>query len=230
MSTTDLRRERERQRRDSCRETIVRAAERVILRKGFSAATMDDVAREAQFSKATLYKYVPSKGALLFEILGHYFGEIRRAMEGIEAESASAIDKLRRSIRLILEYNADKENITRVLWMDNATLKVLRVFVGTTPRSSPVKAYARRMMAVLHERRREVMEIGARIVEEGVASGELRPLDPRAAVAFIEAVVQGYTHMRFWGGERSRPAADAERLTHFILDGIRNPDRPEKES
>ena len=107
MKTTDLRRERERQRREGYRETILHAAERVILRKGYSATTMDDVAREAQFSKATLYKYVPGKGVLLFEIMGHYFVEVRVRMAGILAGPGSAGEKLRLSIRMILQYNED---------------------------------------------------------------------------------------------------------------------------
>ena len=132
MKTSELRRERERQRREGYRETILHAAERVILRKGYSATTMDDIAREAQFSKATLYKYVPGKGVLLFKIMGHYFDEIRDRMAGILAGPGTAGEKLRLSIRMILQYNEDKKNITRVLWMDNSMLKFMRAFAASS--------------------------------------------------------------------------------------------------
>ena len=36
---------------------MLAAAERVICRHGYQSATMDEIAREAEFSKATLYKY-----------------------------------------------------------------------------------------------------------------------------------------------------------------------------
>jgi len=234
MKTTDLRRERELKRQEGYRETILHAAERVILRQGFSSTTMDDVAREARLSKATLYKYVPSKGALLFEIMGHYFDDIRDALAGLVAEPASAGEKFRRAIRMILEYNADKENMTRVLWMDNALLKLMRIFVVSTGRPGSSSATFRRALAMLRQKRNEVTEMGARILEEGVASGEFRPLDVPAALAFIDAVLQGYAHNRFWEGGGGAPAGvpstDAESLARFILEGIRNPERPVKEN
>jgi len=230
MKTTDLRRERERQRREGYRETILHAAERVILRKGYSATTMDDVAREAQFSKATLYKYVPGKGVLLFEIMGHYFDEVRDRMAGILAGPGSAGEKLRLSIRMILQYNEDKKNITRVLWMDNSMLKIMRAFAASPGKSGQAPAADRKMLALLQQKKREASEVGAKLLEEGVAAGEFRRLDTRSALSFIDAVLQGYAHNSFWQGDAPVTPGAADDLTRFILEGIRNPERPRKEN
>lgn len=227
MKTSDLRRERERERRERYRETILHAAERVILRKGYTATTMDDVAREAQFSKATLYKYIPSKGVLLFEIMGHYFEEVGGRLGEILAEPVSAGEKLRRSIRTILEYQADKENITRVLWMDNSILKIMRVFVATPGKAG--SATDRKMLELLQRKRRDVMATAARIIEEGIAAGEFRRVDVGSALTFIEAVLEGYAQGQFWVGKAVAPDS-ADGLTRFIIEGIRNPDRPLKEN
>lgn len=229
MKTSDLRRERELRRREGYRETIFHAAERVILRKGYSATTMDDVAREAQFSKATLYKYVPGKGVLLFEIMGHYFDDIRNRMAGILAGPGTAGEKLRQSIRMILRYNEDKKNITRVLWMDNSMLKFMRVFAASSGKSGPASAADRKMIGLLMQKRREVTEMGVHLLKEGIASGEFRRMDALAAVAFIEAVLEGHAHNRFWLGDAEVSAGAADGLTRFILEGIRNPERPVKE-
>jgi AcrR family transcriptional regulator len=155
MRTSEIRRERELRRREGYRETILHAAERVILRKGYSATTMDDVAREAQFSKATLYKYVPGKGILLFEIMGHYFDEIQNRMAEILAGPGTAGEKLRLFIRMILLYQEDKENITRVLWMDNAMLKLVRVFAASTGKAGSATAADRKMLGLLQRKSRE---------------------------------------------------------------------------
>lgn len=227
MKTSPLRQERERQRREDYRETILHAAESVILRKGFSATTMDDVAREAQFSKATLYKYFPSKSLLLAEILGHYFEEVGDGLDEIQARPVAARDKLRLAIAMILRYHQEKENITRVLWMDNSMLKLLHVFVAGPPRTS--SASDRKMLGVLRQKRREVLERAARIMEEGIASGEFRKMDPLAAVTFIEAVLQGYAHTRFWLQDESKPQDSAEELSQFILQGIQRSEYAKKE-
>ncbi|MBN2426492.1 MAG: TetR/AcrR family transcriptional regulator [Calditrichaceae bacterium] len=59
------RKERERQKRH---EEIIDAAERVFSKKGFDAATVDDIATEAELSKATLYMYFKSKEELYYYI------------------------------------------------------------------------------------------------------------------------------------------------------------------
>lgn len=60
------RREREKEQR---RTDIIDAAERVFFPKGWNAATMDDVAAEAELSKATLYLYFKSKEEIYVAIL-----------------------------------------------------------------------------------------------------------------------------------------------------------------
>ena len=73
------RREREKAQR---RLDIVRAAEKVFLSKGYDAATMDEIAEEAELGKATLYLYfkgkedvhrqIVAKGMdVLFDLINH---------------------------------------------------------------------------------------------------------------------------------------------------------------
>jgi len=230
MRTSDVRRERELRRRAGYRETIIHAAERVILRKGYSATTMDDVAREAQFSKATIYKYIPGKGALLVEIMAHYFDDIQCRLEGILAGGESAAEKLRLAIRVILQDNEDKKNISRVLWMDKAMLKLMRVFAATSGKSGPAPAADRKMIGLLRQKWQELIAVGARILEQGMASGEFRTMDAGATAGFIEAVLQGYTQNLYWQNETPDISKAADGLTHFILEGIKNPERPVKEN
>jgi AcrR family transcriptional regulator len=60
------RRERE---KAAHRQEILDAAVRVFARRGFAAATLDEIAQEAEFSKGALYLYFPSKEDLLFNVL-----------------------------------------------------------------------------------------------------------------------------------------------------------------
>jgi AcrR family transcriptional regulator len=60
------RKEREKEQR---RNDIIDAAEKVFFEKGMELATMDDVAKEAELSKGTLYLYFNSKDDLLHAII-----------------------------------------------------------------------------------------------------------------------------------------------------------------
>src|SRR5512143_1996408 len=115
MRSNDLRRERELRRRQGYREVILHAANRVILRKGFSALPMDDVAREAQLSKATIYKYVAGKGVLLFEIVGHSFDDLADRFAAIADGPGTAVEKLRRLVEVVLLSGEEMKRLNRML-------------------------------------------------------------------------------------------------------------------
>lgn len=230
MKSADARRERAVLRLKAYRELILHAAERVILRKGFSAMTMDDVAREARLSKATIYKYVPGKGVLLFEILGHALDDIRERVAAVAAAPGTAGERLGRIIRVALESAEEMKSINRMLWMDKAMLRLLRVFAPLHGRAGAVPPADRKLMAALRRKRQALVDLGARVLDEGVASGEFRRMDTAAAADFIESVLQGYMHVRLWQGEGALPAEAPENLTRFILEGIRTPAPSGKEN
>lgn len=229
MKSAEFLRDREQRRRAYYREAILRAAERVIVRKGYSATTMDDVAREARLSKATIYKYVPGKGVLLFEILHHYLDDLRAKTEAIAAGPGTASDRLRSAVLLALRESESKQSLNRVLWTDKSMLKVMRLFAAAAGKSGAAAADRKRLNA-LFEQRQALNAVGARILAEGVASGEFRPLDTGQAAEFVGAVIEGYTHVRFWRGGGLDPETAAGELTRFVIEGIRNPERVTKEN
>lgn len=61
--------ERRRQEKEIKRKDIIDAAERVFFSKGYESASMDEVAKEAEFSKRTVYVYFNSKEQIYFEIM-----------------------------------------------------------------------------------------------------------------------------------------------------------------
>ena len=60
---------RKRQEKEIKRKDIIDAAERVFFSKGYENASMDEVAKEAEFSKRTVYVYFSSKEQIYFEIM-----------------------------------------------------------------------------------------------------------------------------------------------------------------
>lgn len=88
MGATE-RKEKEKQIR---RNDIIDAAERTIAAKGYYLATMDDIAKESEFSKRTVYLYFNSKEQLYFEIMVRGYKILNQmiagALNGLRAESA----------------------------------------------------------------------------------------------------------------------------------------------
>ena len=83
------------------RGSILAAAERLFAEKGTEKTTMDDIAREAEYSKATLYVYFQSKEEIINAILLSGMVLLKKKIhEAIESHSDwyQAYDAVCRSI------------------------------------------------------------------------------------------------------------------------------------
>lgn len=60
-----------RPRSDKAQQAILRAVQGILLRKGYSDLTIEEVARTAKVSKATVYRWWSSKGELVLEAAAH---------------------------------------------------------------------------------------------------------------------------------------------------------------
>jgi TetR/AcrR family transcriptional regulator, transcriptional repressor for nem operon len=77
------------------REKLVRTAERLMLRDGYSATRVDDVIRRAGLSKGSFYHFFESKEALGLAALEHYYADrVGRLAAGTYATET---DPLRRA-------------------------------------------------------------------------------------------------------------------------------------
>ena len=218
MKQTKIRREREERRRQENRRLILEAAERVILQKGTSAMTMDDVAREAAFSKATLYHYFRNKGELVQELLANFFDEVKQEIQKIHNSRLAAGEKLKRGIYFYLHFTQAKENLSRMLMMDRGFMEKIRILAGNAKGAVSLKD--RQFVDMIRLKRREILEGTAEILKEGMASGEFRRVDLDRAITFLESTVWGYCHARLWR-DRKYGVKEATELIHSLfLQGI----------
>lgn len=221
MRQVSPRQERERRRRQEMRLSILKAAESIIITKGYSAMTMDDVARRAQLSKATVYRYFSSKGMILFEIIEQYFFEICETIKEILAKKIKATEKLNQAIHLIIRFHLEKENISRILMMDKYMLKIMRlIFEGNVHYSSSPE---QKRLLRLKQKSVEVIKTAARIIDEGISSGEFRRVDAEETIAFISALLEGLFHNQLWREKFRKEDELSEKVFGFVFSGIKKP-------
>jgi AcrR family transcriptional regulator len=89
------RKEREKEYR---RQEIISAAEKVFFKKGIDNATMDDVAEQAELSKATLYLYFSSKD----EIYSAIFTKSQEALFKMIDKATAKVSNTREKIAVFL--------------------------------------------------------------------------------------------------------------------------------
>ena len=100
---------------------ILQVAERVFAEKGFDAARVDEIAKEAYVNKALIYYYFKSKRSILEELFKEFMlatvQDIAVFVEDvIEFDS---VEKLREFIKSNLSFWESKKNILRIMVMES---------------------------------------------------------------------------------------------------------------
>ncbi|WP_425802848.1 TetR/AcrR family transcriptional regulator [Desulfitobacterium sp. Sab5] len=158
---TNERKEKEKEIR---RRDIIDAAERVFFTKGYDLATMDDVAKEAEFSKRTIYVYFNSKEQIYFEIMIRgYKLLIEMLKDALHTEQAgNAIEKMKQMVATLYRFNGDyPEYFTAIMEYENGELD----FQNGVPDEAREECYA------LGE---EIFEHLTRTLQIGIAEGTFR--------------------------------------------------------
>lgn len=101
--------DRKQQEKEIRRKDIVDAAERVFFSKGFENASMDEVAKEAEFSKRTVYIYFSSKEQIYFEIMIRGYKLLIQMLEnGFSTKPPqNALDELHSIFFTFFEFSRD---------------------------------------------------------------------------------------------------------------------------
>src|ERR1700694_5733609 len=85
-------------------QSIQEAAMRVIARKGMSAATMQEIAREAGVAKGTIYLYFRDRDELVVRTFETAIGELQRRVDAALERDLPFDEKLREIIRSQLAF------------------------------------------------------------------------------------------------------------------------------
>jgi TetR/AcrR family transcriptional regulator len=212
MKKRDLRLERERNRKEVNKEFILKIAERIFSQKGYSLATMDEIADEAQFSKATLYHYFKSKSEMFFEIIYKTFEEMLQKIIKIKQMNVNAEKKLKKAIYTIGYYYHTKKNIARIFIMEKALMrKLLHLDSKLQTFSVHHPPIPGRYKAVLDESFNHLCEI----IQEGVRSGEFRRVDVRQACFILGAMIRGF---HFKGPIREKKELSVQESSDLLHD------------
>ena len=146
------------------RNDIIDAAEKVIFAKGYDLATMDDIAKEAEFSKRTVYIYFNSKEQLYFEIMVRGYKLLVEMIEAALADvkEMTAIDRVKLIGRILYQFNTEyPDYFDAIMCYENGE----KDFVNGIPDQSREECYA------LGEK---IFGYLASALEDGVEEGVIR--------------------------------------------------------
>ena len=186
------------------REDQVRAvALRLFKEKGYHATSMRDIASEVGINKGSLYSYIRSKEDLLIPVFERAMGLLVTRMEAIAADpTLGPTERLKRAIHA---------HITVV----SEHLDELTVYL------SEWRQLRQASLARNRDQREHYANLFHAILQDGVASGEFRPMDTRIAMLGMIGMCN-YLFRWYRPDGRLTPDAIADELIDMVMRGVRS--------
>ncbi|MFO8084883.1 MAG: TetR/AcrR family transcriptional regulator [Desulfobacterales bacterium] len=169
------RKERERERR---RQQIMVAAKRVFSIKGFTKATMEDIAKEAELSPGTLYLYFKNKDELYASLSLRILQYLLIRLEHVNAESNLTADQMIQSLK---EAMYDVYEFDPLILVNMFHLQSSEALKNLTPELlSEIKTLSQNSLNAM-----------SKIFEEGINKGAFVEKKPSAFSNIIWAMFSG---------------------------------------
>jgi AcrR family transcriptional regulator len=181
---------------------ILDAARMLFVEKNYADVTITDIAAAAEVSKGALYHHFSSKEDIYLQMMHHFLREIQVITQAAaENSTGSCRERLRQSLGSFLQLPDELLNVLRLVRRD--------INIFTDPmRHELIVAY-----------QTAVPEQVEHILRDGIANGEIQPIDSRLLswelVALVEVALRPYSR-RVLGGRENM----ADFVIQLFLDGV----------
>jgi TetR/AcrR family acrAB operon transcriptional repressor len=190
------------------RQAILRAALAEFSQRGYSATTLDGVARAAGVTRGAVYWHFASKAALYEELLRAFGGQAGAIMGAAAAEGGGFITVCQRILtRLLTRLEEDRE-----------LRAVMELSLFKTEHTAELAGVVANQRASMNEMIAQL----AGIMQAGIAQGALRAeLDPWDVARGFLAYQQGVFHLWLTDPDAFSLRERASALADLFISGIR---------
>ena len=189
---------------DDARARIMQAAEGLFRRLGFAKTTVADIAAELRMSPANVYRFFPSKNAIVEAICQRCLAELETKAWAIARSTAPADLRVEALFLEILAYN--KENLLEAQRVHEVVL------VAIEQHWQAIDQHLETMRTALEM-----------IVRDGIEAGTFSAVEPREAAELIQRSMVVFTHPILIGqclNEHEDLEAAVRQSVHFLLRAI----------
>jgi AcrR family transcriptional regulator len=189
---------------DDTRARIMEAAEALFRRLGFAKTAVADIAAELKMSPANVYRFFPSKNAIIEAICQRCLAECEERAWAVARSRGSAAERSERLVLEILAYH--KENHLTDQRVNDMVLAAIELSWGA------IRAHKEHIRMVLEA-----------ILREGIERGEFEPVDPREVSRLMMISLIQFCHpvlVAQYLQDQGDLEADASATVRFLLRAI----------
>ncbi len=160
---------------DDTRSRIVETADVLFRRLGFAKTAVADIAAELKMSPANVYRFFPSKNAIVEAICQRCLGELDGKAWAVARSRGSAAERIERLFLEILAYH--KENLLTDQRVNDLVL------VAMEHSWDAIRAHKEAVRMVIEK-----------ILREGTEAGEFEPVEPAPTAGLIMQSMVQFCH------------------------------------
>ncbi|HEX2351500.1 MAG TPA: TetR/AcrR family transcriptional regulator [Xanthobacteraceae bacterium] len=160
---------------DDTRARIMDTAEALFRRLGYAKTAVADIAGELKMSPANVYRFFPSKNAIIEAICQRCLGDLEDTAWAVARSRGSAAERLERLVLEILAYH--RENHLTEQRVNDMVLAAIELSWGA------IRAHKEHMRMVFEA-----------VLREGIERGEFERVDPRETSRLMMISLVNFCH------------------------------------
>ena len=184
------------------KEVIIEKASKLFREKGFGAASMRDLAEHVGVEAASLYNHIQSKSEILQAICFKVANEFIAHLDSVEASGHNTLKKMEMIIRFHIRMMLDQYEY---------------VYISDHEWRHLPEPYLSNFL----NQRRSYRKSLSDIMEQGIAKGDIKNMEPYVAVLTILSAISG---IESWQRSRKHISAETleENMVRYLIDGLKN--------
>lgn len=160
---------------------IINAAEKIFTVMGYNGASMEAIAKEAQFTRKTIYQYFTDKEDLLFTVIIKGFERLLSALKNVAINDSTGYEKLKHLTNAYYQFYKENPNTLNLM----NYIAYIKPTVQNTAKHIEFSKVSEQL----------VQEI-AKVIDEGKADGSIRTdFDTMKLTFSAEFMITGFFHM-----------------------------------
>jgi len=184
------------------RQSILEQAKRLFLAHGYHGVSIRDIVQACGLSNAALYYHFGSKQDLFLEVVKEYADKVARRVQAAAAGGGSCRARL---VRMALAH---------VLFILETGSEVQILIRDLIPRDKD------EIQGMPPEALLQGPALVAEVLEEGIAAGEIRPVDPYRAGVLLLGMINSMAARRMFDRTSGSLEADVEMAINILFEGI----------
>ena len=184
------------------RQCILGEAQRLFSRHGYHGVSIRDIVQACGLSNAALYYHFGSKQNLYFEVLQEHIATVAQQLRAAGAGVGTCRQRLVRIAQAYAQIILESESAFQILFRDLTQLD------------------REEIQDVLPDAGRQVPAVIAAILEEGITTGEIRPVNTQRVGILLLGMVSSLVARRLYSTAAATLEEDVDLIVDVLFEGI----------